>query len=385
MKKLRVLFVTTSFPVQPNWNSGPFVKKLADSLSKQAELTVITPSHKNAAKTNTRYPVILSRYAPSRQETLAHCPGGIPAALASQPLLGLYLPALFISMVLSTLKTARKSDLLHGNWGIGGLILLPAKFIFKKKLITTLRGEDVNRAKTSLTFRWQIFLAIKYSDAIVTVNQLFKAELSLLFPKYEPKFHCIYNGIDIPKTTKPHRKNEILFVGSLIPRKAPLLLLNAFIETHSPNWKLVFIGDGALSKNIQDEILKKGLSNHIELAGSLSSEEVTIRMQSATILVLPSLHEGRANVLLEAMANRLAIVCSNIPENTEVIQNNIDGLHFDSGSPTDLKHKLEELMSNKVLLGELQENAFNRIVSNDNNWKKCAENYLNLYKQNLCK
>ena len=85
--KLRVLLITTSYPLKNGPPSGSFVKRLAESISSFVNVTVLTPCFTDAEEgTQTiGLHIICFRYAPKRWQRLAHFPGGIPVALKSNP------------------------------------------------------------------------------------------------------------------------------------------------------------------------------------------------------------------------------------------------------------------------------------------------------------
>ena len=79
MKKIKVLVVTTSYPVIAG--SGVFVKNLVEAFDENFEITVLTPSHQLICESTLSKNIKIVRYAPRRYETIAHSPGGIPQAI----------------------------------------------------------------------------------------------------------------------------------------------------------------------------------------------------------------------------------------------------------------------------------------------------------------
>ncbi|MCI5211121.1 MAG: hypothetical protein D3910_20585, partial [Candidatus Electrothrix sp. ATG2] len=86
---LKVLLLTTSFPLTRKSRSGIFLQKMVNHLPDNIQVTVLTP---DSTETDTRSPVVgysvlPFRYAPKHWQQLAHGSGGILAALARNKLL----------------------------------------------------------------------------------------------------------------------------------------------------------------------------------------------------------------------------------------------------------------------------------------------------------
>jgi glycosyltransferase involved in cell wall biosynthesis len=106
-------------------------------------------------------------------------------------------------------------------------------------------------------------------------------------------------------------------------------------------------------------------------------------LQTADIFILPSRNEGTPNALLEAMASGLPIIASKVGGIPELIQDNTEGLLFESGSIDDLKEKMTRLIQDKQLQKMLANNAQKKITTHYGNWKSQAKKLLALYEQLL--
>lgn len=80
----------------------------------------------------------------------------------------------------------------------------------------------------------------------------------------------------------------ILFVGKLIPKKRPLMLLDAFakIRERFP-CVLVFAGDGELRELIEQKVFERSISD-VHVTGFLNQTEMPEAYTAGDILVLPS-------------------------------------------------------------------------------------------------
>ena len=82
--------------------------------------------------------------------------------------------------------------------------------------------------------------------------------------------------------------------------------------------------------------------------------------------------------LLEAMSYGNCCLVSDIPENTEVIED--FGVSFKKGNVTDLKEKLELLLASPKQVRKLQEESAD-FICNKYDWDKVVEETIVLYGQ----
>jgi glycosyltransferase involved in cell wall biosynthesis len=160
-------------------------------------------------------------------------------------------------------------------------------------------------------------------------------------------FSVIPNGIDLPvyrfdpAVRKGMRKklglaNKIVLghVGRMTEQKNHAFLLKIFNRVHQENedTALLLVGDGELRKQIEAEVRKLGLQDTVILVGA--QENVADYLQAMDLFVFPSLYEGLGIVLIEAQANGLKVLASEvIPEDVRIL---------DSYESLDLRKGVEE-------------------------------------------
>lgn len=133
------------------------------------------------------------------------------------------------------------------------------------------------------------------------------------------KITIIPNAVDIKELEKQAKQKTIemqhptaICVASFKPQKDHKTLINAFHAM--PNWQLLLAGDGSRLKSMKQLAQS---SRNIHFLGNRS--DIPSLIKKADVLILPSLHEGMPNVLLEAAALNTPIICTDIPENREVV------------------------------------------------------------------
>ncbi len=162
------------------------------------------------------------------------------------------------------------------------------------------------------------------ADAIV-VPSPFQVERLRRIGLHGPNIISVPYGVDLPADTglklqrieSPGAPLQVLAVGRMVAKKAPLLSVKAFLEAAAsyPEMTLTFIGTGPLEPLVRDYINRHDKSGRIHLLGARSHAEVLKAMSSADIFMQHSVtdpdsgdQEGAPVAILEAMAYGIPIV-----------------------------------------------------------------------------
>ena len=187
---MKVLILTTSYPLSSAPVSGIFVSRLASSFPEDVDVVVLTPDSRNEEITSDlggNIELKIFKYGFKSWQLLAHGPGGIPVALKNNRILYLLLPSFIFSMFISCLWNSRNCDVIHANWSICGFIAGLVGIIHGIPVITTLRGEDFNRAKVSFLYRFLLLASIRLSKKVVCVNKTIYTWLIDNYSQYKKK------------------------------------------------------------------------------------------------------------------------------------------------------------------------------------------------------
>lgn len=137
---------------------------------------------------------------------------------------------------------------------------------------------------------------------------------------------------------------RILFVGFLRPEKGLQYLVRAVADLpDSVNWSLTIVGTFGPFVSYKNEIhalaAKLKLEDKISWLGYIPyGEELCRTMRDSDVLVLPSLSEGTPRILIEARANGLPIIATNIGGIPTSVESGHDGILVppkDSGAITE--------------------------------------------------
>jgi len=286
-------------------------------------------------------------------------------------------------------------DVIHINFAWFAPLAIFKKWAFKTPFIYTLHGIPQPWLEPSLLYKIAyttehclLPFGASRASAVVAVSNYVK---EMLKKRYGVDSEVIYHGIDADKF-RPKNKTEskrklgykethfiILFVGKLHPYKDPLTLIKAIsiaVERNA-NLHLVMIGDGELYTELEKEISKLNLSNHVRLFRRVDNQTLEMLYDVADVFVLPSVDEAFGMVLLEAMASGLPVIASNSGACPEVITN--AGILFNRGDCTDLAEKIITLSSDKGLSRKLAKAGLKR-VKDEFCWKDKIHQYWELYR-----
>lgn len=111
----------------------------------------------------------------------------------------------------------------------------------------------------------------------------------------------LYSGSG--RSTRPGAKLELIFVGGLVPRKACDLALRAAAPLLREDLaRFTVVGDGPERRRLEELTRSLGVGNAVSFCGSVRHEEVLQRLQSADVMVFPSLRDFGGGVVFEALA-----------------------------------------------------------------------------------
>ncbi|WP_293312281.1 glycosyltransferase family 4 protein [Pedobacter sp. UBA5917] len=161
----------------------------------------------------------------------------------------------------------------------------------------------------------------------------------------------------------------ILFAGKFEPRKNPLLLLNAFIETAAQNTHLLFVGNGILESgmkavidNIRSENSSKQIVDQIHFIDFQNQSKMPVCYQACDVFCLPSNSETWGLSINEAMAAGKAVMASEqVGCAPDLIKNNENGYIFKNQA--ELKVLIKQVAGNRKLLAEMGK-ASSQIIKN---------------------
>lgn len=103
---------------------------------------------------------------------------------------------------------------------------------------------------------------------------------------------------------------DFIFVGTFEKRKNPMLILESFkgLLDKNLNLRLCLIGNGPLTKKINEYIYKNKINNYVKVFKNLTRKKVMKKIAQSKILCLSSYFETFGVVLIEAYSKGVPIL-----------------------------------------------------------------------------
>jgi glycosyltransferase involved in cell wall biosynthesis len=179
----------------------------------------------------------------------------------------------------------------------------------------------------------------------------------------------------------------LLCIGRLVKDKGIVELLHVFkaLQQGNASLRLVLVGEYEQGLDPLPEDSLHEIRNNPAIVHVNWTDHVEYYMHVADYFVFPSHREGFPNVLLQAGAMGLPVICSNIAGNIDIVSNNETGLVFDKGNETQLLKLLQYALSHPQHMQEMAGRLQHDIQVNyrqENIWQNLLEAYKSLVNLN---
>lgn len=178
-----------------------------------------------------------------------------------------------------------------------------------------------------------------------------------------------------PKIVKEDLPLRLIFVGQVLYRKGIHHLLNVVSRFSTNELTLKIAG----TFNHHDPLIKKFHNmKNIDFLGFTTKDILAKEYQNSDIFILPSLGEGQAMVIFEALATGTPVICTELSGGNDAIINYYNGIVCESSNEDSLYDAIKWFIDNKNNIPKMSENA--RKTALDYTWDNYHKNYIkNLY------
>lgn len=224
-------------------------------------------------------------------------------------------------------------------------------------------------AAKSLVGRWQ-------ADAIVAVSEYSRRGIIRRFGMRPDRVQVvgeasdpIFRVLDHPSPTPRLRElgldgraRTIVYLGGFSPHKNLPLLLNAFraITENAAfaDVRMALVGEtqesfASVFEDVRRLIVELGLTGRVIVTGFLPDVDVVELLNTATVLVLPSLIEGFGLPAIEAAACGCPVIATRESPLPDLLK--AGGLYIDPSSPADLETMLARVLADPELRARMRE------------------------------
>jgi glycosyltransferase involved in cell wall biosynthesis len=294
---------------------------------------------------------------------------------------------LYCLWLLFWLFKKEKPDIVHSHTPKAGLLsMLAAKLAGVKTRIHTVAGmpymvAEKNKKKLliameKLTYRWATEVwpnSKSLYDFILSEKLVDESKVKIIG-------YGSSNGIDLSKFNRDTLSENhliaatiritpsendflVLAIGRLVKDKGIEELVNAFLSSRLVKYgKLVLLGSFEQELNpIDDEIVRK-IQDHPRIVQIEWTDHVSHYLAMADLLVHASHREGFPNVLLEAGAMQVPVICSDIIGNIDIVTHRQTGLVFPVKNTEILKEALEFAFVKRDYMQSLADNLYEEVI-----------------------
>lgn len=184
----------------------------------------------------------------------------------------------------------------------------------------------------------------KGMDLYVAISEAVKADAVARAGLDANKVEVVYNGVDLAqfnqKNTLNRPQNDVFRIVQVsrlsIVQKAQDLALRALrvcMDEHGlENWSYTLIGTGEDESLLRSLAKELGIEEKVFFAGQLSRTDIYQGLHEYDLFLLPSHYEGFGNVIVEALAAGVPVLCSDLDGPAEILKNQMYGSVFKAGS-----------------------------------------------------
>ena len=175
--------------------------------------------------------------------------------------------------------------------------------------------------------------AVRRAKKIVTISDYARQDICKCFPEVRNKIQIVYNSTDIDSSSLDTiheqeffnrygiKKPYILGFGSLESRKNSISLIkayNAMEEQLKKQYQLVLFGFRGYKESKEYKYISENNVENVVVLDYITDREKNCLYRNGTIFVFPTLSEGFGIPVLEAYANSIPVITSNVTSLPEV-------------------------------------------------------------------
>ena len=174
---------------------------------------------------------------------------------------------------------------------------------------------------------------------------------------------------------------DIISIGRFHWKKGYHYALDAMkiLNDSKINFTYSIIAQGKIPEEITFLIDEYGLADKVNIIPGMKHDELIKKLQSSHLLILPSVEEGIANVVLEAMATGIPVLTTDCGGMDEVVNDRINGYIVPVRDPVLLSEKIKQFINSdfefKTELVKKAKNTIKEEFSADKQIREFSEFY----------
>ena len=326
--RLKVLFVTSSYPSRHSPVRGVFVREHARAVRLFDEVVVL---HHVGLDRNIEGLVCLERES---DETLTagidtyrvrYRPGPIPRSTYL-----IYLFSMFHALK-CIVRAGFRPDVIHAHFHRVSLPAVIVGRVYNLPVTITEHSSAFPRGLLHSRDIREARLAFRLARVVMPVRKALQKGIEQYGIK--ARFQLVPNVVDLNTFSPgvsprcegdPRRLLTVALLDSGHLKGIPYLIQALrLLRQHREDWHFELVGDGPARPEYEALVSRMALADKVTFHGLCSKAMVAEHMRQADIFVLPSLWENSPCVLIEAMASGLPIVATNVGGIPEIVDDDI--------------------------------------------------------------
>lgn len=281
-------------------------------------------------------------------------------------------------------------DIFHIQWVKSIDDYIWVKTILNKKIVVSLRGAHINYsplADQALAAKFrkyfpQVDFFHGVSKAIICEAEKYNLDTAhavVINPAIDKRL--LENP---PKANHTSGQLQILSVGRFHWKKGYHFALDALKIIDKKGIDFIYtIIAGGNHEEIQFQVHSLGLENKVKIIKGLPHGEVLKKMLDADVFLLPSVEEGIANVVLEAMANGVPVISTDCGGMAEVIMDKQNGFLVPVRDPKAMAVAIEDFLELKEEQIKLMIENGRKTIQDRHLLENQVESFVKLYEKVL--
>lgn len=227
--------------------------------------------------------------------------------------------------------------------------------------------------------------ALRTTDWVTANSAAVLTEARQRVPEITSSSSLIYNGMNMPALPPeplPSCFPTLLCLGRLAEEKGFDLALDAFalLRDSFPRTRLVIAGDGPVRSALEQQAAELGLTEWVQFIGWVTPDRVPALMNTTTVVVMPSRHEGFGLVALEAALMARPIVATRVGGLPEVVVHQQTGLLVEQDDSKALAKAISDLLADPDMATRMGQAGYHR-AQQLFRWEHCVDAYATLYQR----
>lgn len=291
-----------------------------------------------------------------------------------------------------------KIDILYSPAEIA-TFLAPCKVVLGIQNLNVYYKIKINRSVSEKFKLWCLRQLARFSfkrvNKMIFVSNTARKDITKKLKIRSTNTRVIRHGVELDKFQKTESKRIPVFIKKILSSDKYILFLStlcrhknikALIRAYAildkklrNQYKLLIVGRKFPSyyDELTNLVHQLNLDEKVIFMGEIAFENVPTLYRKAALFVLPSYVETFGIPLIEAMASGIPVIASNVPAIPEIVGD--AALLFSPNNPDDLRAKIEQVLSDSKLHGELIQRGLERAKLFS--WERSAKETLAVFKE----